>query len=147
MTPAASGPITIMPTASRCRSMKARKTTLRTAMVMTVATRIGVRGAAITPHSIDSSETATATRIRNGRASNQPAQKATTASTAPDAARTPRLFQSKRLARGKYVIGGDSAVAPLPAVEFRDRGFQLLGPVVGPVDVLENQFGVGALPE
>src|SRR5665213_81486 len=105
-------------------------------------------------HSMDRRAPATAIRIRNGarhsgdgQSNTQTAHKATPARTAPEAALTPKLSQSKRLARGKNVIDGDAAKSPLPSMEASQGGLQVFGPVVGPIDVLENQFGIGALPK
>src|SRR5665213_604195 len=105
-------------------------------------------------HSMDSSAPATAIRMRKGarhriagQSNTQTAHSETAARTTPETALTPKLSQSKRLARGKNVIDGDAAVAPLTGMEVGHGGFQVLGAIVGPIDILKDQLGVGAFPQ
>jgi hypothetical protein len=88
---------------------------------VTMAARPDARGVAIPDHSLESRAPATAMSTRNGarqitrgQSNTQTAQMARLPSTPPDAALTRKFRQSKRLARGKYVLGGDAAEAALP---------------------------------
>src|SRR5579859_1734939 len=124
-----------------------------------MAARTAAPGVAMAAHSNDSSTPPTAIRTRKGarhsgawKPKTQTAPRAPAASTAPDTARTAKLFQSNPLAGRKDIVfggrlAGDRAIAPLTALEFGDRRLQVVGAVVRPVDGLEDQFRVGALPE
>src|SRR5579863_5200569 len=50
-------------------------------------------------------------------------------------------------ASGQDVIDGHAAIPTLARLEFDDRGAQVIRSVIGPIDVLEDQLGVGALPQ
>src|SRR5665213_164209 len=150
----ARAPRTTHPHASPYLPTNASRITPTTANEVTAAARLAACGVAIAAHSIDSSTPATAIIIKKGArhsAGRHPkthtAARAAQARTRPEAARTAKLFQSKGLARGKNVIDGDTAISSLARMEFGDRGFQMLGSIVGPIDILENQFGIGALPQ
>jgi len=128
--------------------------TLTTANVVTNAERLEALGVAIAAHSNDRSAPATAMSIRNGarhsgagQLKTQTAHSAMAARTRPETTLTPKLVQSNALARDKDVIDSDPAVASLTRVEIGNSRLQMLRSIVRPVDILEDQFGVGAFPK
>src|SRR5580658_3883164 len=122
-----SAPRTTQIHAAAYRRANAKKMTTTTASAVATPTLRAARGAAIAPHSRDSRAPAPLTRMRNGarqmgagHSNTHTDARAAAARTRPDTTLTPKLVQSKRLARGKDVIDRDPPVAPLSRVIIGD---------------------------
>src|SRR5665213_2053000 len=111
-----------------------------------MAMRLAAPGALIALHSIAS--TATAMAISTKKIwSTKTAISTTAISTTAESARCPRFFQSNRLADGEDVIYASPAIAPVALAERLHGLSQVLRAIVGPKHVLEDQLGIGRLPE
>src|SRR4051812_35175319 len=109
--------------------------------------RTPIAGELMKPHSMAIKAAETAISSRKGQPPHQTAAITSGISTSADTARRPRFFQSNRLAGREDVIDVCSAIATFPRLELFHRRLQVLGAIVGPEHVLEDELGIGGFPQ